>query len=81
MVISFTPPNNFKLLLDGRGASLKNFRITFHSLHEVTFILAIIFYWKIDFAGSGLLILFAIHLAVRAWTLAFFAPNIINLKK
>lgn len=75
------PPVNFKLLLDGRGASLKNFWIVFHSLHEVTFILAIIFCWKIDFARNWLLILFAIHFAVRVWTLAFFAPNIINFQK
>ncbi|MFX1708974.1 transposase [Chitinophaga sp. CC14] len=75
------PPANFKLLLDGRGASLKNFWIVFHSLHEVTFILAIVFCWKIDFARNWLLILFAIHFAVRVWTLAFFAPNIINFQK
>ncbi|MGN7823663.1 transposase [Chitinophaga sp. 22536] len=75
------PPDNFKLLLDGRGASLKNFWIVFHSLHEVTFILAIIFCWKIDFARNWLLVLFAIHFAVRAWTLAFFAPNIINFQQ
>ncbi len=76
-----SPPANFKLLLDGRGASLKNFWIIFHSLHEITFILAIIFCWKIDFARNWLLVLFAIHFAVRAWTLAFFAPNIINFQE
>lgn len=75
------PPANFKLLLDGRGASLKNFWIVFHSLHEVTFILALIFCWKIDFARNWLLVLFAFHIAVRVWTLAFFAPNIINFQK
>lgn len=76
-----SPPSNFKLLLDGRGASLKNFWIVFHSLHEVTFILAIVFCWKIEFARNWLLILFAIHFAVRVWTLAYFAPNIINFQK
>ncbi|MBC9909889.1 transposase [Chitinophaga varians] len=75
------PPDNFRLLLDGRGASLKNFWIVFHSLHEITFILAIIFCWKIDFARNWLLALFAVHFAVRVWTLAFFAPNIINFQK
>ena len=75
------PPANFKLLLDGHGASLKIFWIVFHSLHEITFILAIVFCWKIDFARNWLLILFAIHFAVRVWTLAFFAPNIINFQK
>lgn len=76
-----SPPVNFKLLLDRRGASLKNFWIIFHSLHEITFILAIIFCWKIDFARNWLLILFVIHFAVRVWTLAFFAPNIISFQK
>lgn len=76
-----SPPANFKLLLDGRGAGLKNFWIIFHSLHEIAFILTIIFCWKIDFARNWLLVLFAIHFAVRVWTLAFFAPNIINFQK
>jgi len=76
-----SPPDNFKLLLDGRGTSLKNFWIIVHSLHEITFILAIIFCWKIDPVRNWLLILFAIHFAVRVWTLSFFAPNIINFQK
>jgi hypothetical protein len=76
-----SPPDNFKLLLDGRGASLKFFWIVFHSLHEIAFILAIVFSWKIDPVRNWLLILFAIHFAVRVWTLAFFAPNIINFQK
>lgn len=76
-----SPPDNFKLLLDGRGTSLKNFWIIVHSLHEITFILAIIFCWKIDPVRNWLLILFAIHFGVRVWTLSFFAPNIINFQK
>lgn len=76
-----SPPDNFRLLLDGRGASLKFFWIVFHSLHEIAFILAIIFCWKIDPVRNWLLILFAIHVAVRVWTLTFFAPNIINFQK
>lgn len=76
-----SPPDNFKLLLDGKGASLKIFWIVFHSLHEIAFILAIIFCWKIDPVRNWLLILFAIHFAVRVWTLSFFAPNIIDFQK
>ncbi len=76
-----SPPDNFKLLLDGRGASLKIFWIIFHSLHEILFILAIVFCWKLDFARNWLLIFFAIHFAVRVWTLAYFAPNIISFQK
>lgn len=75
------PPASFKLLLDGNGVSLKFFWIIFHSIHEITFLLAIIFCWKIDFARNWLLILFAVHFAVRLWTLAYFAPNIIHFQK
>ncbi|WP_413667167.1 transposase [Mucilaginibacter sp. Mucisp86] len=76
-----SPPDNFKLLLDGKGASLKSFWIGLHSFHEITFILALVFCWKIDPVKNWLLILFAVHIAVRVWTLSFFAPNIINFQK
>lgn len=76
-----SPPDNFKLLLDGKGASLKLFWIVFHSLHEIAFILAIIFCWKIAPIKNWLLILFAVHFAIRVWTLSFFAPNIIDFQK
>lgn len=76
-----SPPDNFKLLLDGKGTSLKIFWIVFHSLHEVAFILAIIFCWKIAPVKNWLLILFAVHFVIRVWTLSFFAPNIIDFQK
>lgn len=76
-----SPPDNFNLLLDGRGVSLKLFWIIFHSLHELAFILAIIFCWKIDPVRNWLLILFAVHFGVRVWTLTYFAPNIIDFQK
>lgn len=76
-----SPPDNFKLLLDGKFSSLKFFWIIFHSLHEIAFILAVIFCWKIDPIRNWLLLLFTIHFAVRVWTLSYFAPNIINFQK
>lgn len=76
-----SPPDNFKLLLDEKGISLKVFWIVFHSLHEIAFILAIIFCWKIDPIRTWLLILFALHFVVRVWTLFYFAPNIIDFQK
>ncbi|MDW9381474.1 transposase [Chryseobacterium sp. JV558] len=75
-----SPPDTLKLLQDGKGASLKFFWIILHSLHEIAFILAIIFCWKIDPVRNWLLILFIIHAAVRIWTLTFFAPNIIQFQ-
>lgn len=76
-----SPPQNFGLLLDGTGASLKSFWIIFHSIHEITFIIAIVFSWKIAPIRDWLLILFSIHFAVRIWTILYFAPNIIDFQK
>ncbi|KYH07746.1 transposase [Chryseobacterium cucumeris] len=75
-----SPPDTLKLLQDENGVSLKFFWIILHSLHEITFILAIAFCWKIDPVRNWLLILLIIHVAVRVWTLAFFAPNIIQFQ-
>ena len=76
-----SPPDNFKLLLDGTGTSLKSFWIIFHSIHEVTFILAIISYWNLISIRNYLLLLFVIHFAVRIWTVLYFAANIIAFQK
>lgn len=76
-----SPPETFQLLADKNGANLKTFWIVFHSLHEITFIMAIIFSWKIDPIRGWLIALFILHLAVRAWTILYFAPNIIEFQK
>lgn len=76
-----SPPETFKLLNDKNGMGLKSFWIIFHSIHEIIFILAIIFCWKLDVVRNWLLILFAIHFGVRVWTLSYFAPNIIDFQK
>ncbi len=76
-----SPPASFQLLADKNGASLKTFWIACHSLHEVTFLLAIAFCWKLDPIRNWLLLLFALHFAVRVWTLGYFAPNIIEFQK
>lgn len=76
-----SPPESLKLLADKNGASLKTFWIILHSLHEITFILAIVFCWKIDPVRNWLLILFVLHFAVRVWTILYFAPQIMNFEK
>lgn len=78
---TISPPENFKLLRDQNGTSIKLFWIIFHSIHEITFILAIIFCWKIDIVRNWLLVLFIIHVGVRIWTITYFAPNIIDFQK
>lgn len=76
-----TPPKSFTLLADKNGMSLKTFWIILHSLHEIIFILAIVFCWKLVAIRNGLLILFAIHFAARVWTILYFAPNIIDFQR
>lgn len=78
---SAAPPESFKMLQGTYGIDLKTFWIVIHSIHEITFIAAIVFCWKIESIRTGLLILFAIHFAVRVWTLIYFAPNIIDFQK
>ncbi|MEO8733715.1 MAG: transposase, partial [Flavobacteriales bacterium] len=76
---SASPPNSFLFFKDPHGLDLKPFWIVAHSLHEVTFILALWFCWKLDIRNA-LLLLFLVHMAVRVWTLSYFAPNIINFQ-
>jgi len=76
-----SPPESFQLFKGKYGLDLKTFWIVLHSIHELTFIGAIIFCWKLDFLRNWLLVLFTIHFAVRVWTLVYFAPNIIAFQK
>jgi hypothetical protein len=76
-----SPPESFRMFKGKYGLDLKTFWIVLHSIHEITFILAIIFCWKLIFIRDWLLVLFAIHFAVRVWTLIYFAPNIIEFQK
>lgn len=77
----YNSPNNFNLLLDKPGVSLKSFWTIFHSLHEVIFIVTIITCWNLPFVRLWLVILFTIHFAVRVWTILYFAPSIIRFQK
>jgi hypothetical protein len=75
------PPESFRLFEGKQGLDLKTFWITIHSIHEITFILAIAFCWQLTDIRNGLVILFVLHFAVRVWTLAYFAPKIIEFQK
>lgn len=76
-----SPPESFQLFRGKYGIDLKSFWICSHSIHEITFILAIVFCWKIMLVRNWLIILFLVHFAVRVWTLIYFAPNIIEFQK
>jgi hypothetical protein len=75
-----SPPESFQLFKGKYGLDFKVFWIVIHSIHEITFLLAIIFCWQLEIR-NWLLILFAVHFAVRVWTLAYFAPNIIEFQQ
>jgi hypothetical protein len=75
------PTESLQMFKGKYGLDFKAFWITMHSIHEITFVLAIIFCWKLDPVRNWLLVLFAIHFAVRVWTLVYFAPNIIEFQK
>jgi hypothetical protein len=74
-------PNNFNLILDKPGVSLKSFWTIFHSIHEIIFIITIIVCWNLPFVKLWLIILFTLHFAVRVWTILYFAPAIIRFQK
>jgi hypothetical protein len=76
-----SPPESLQLFKGNYGLDFKAFWIVLHSIHEITFILAIVFCWKLDPIRSWLLILLLLHFAVRVWTLTYFAPNIIEFQK
>lgn len=76
-----SPPVSFHLLQGTYGLDLKAFWILIHSIHEITFITAIIVCWELDTVRNWLLGLFAIHFAVRVWTVLYFAPRIIGFQK
>lgn len=78
---SDSPPGSFALISGPHGIDLKTFWIVFHTIHEITFIIAIYFCWKIDPVRNWLLLLLVIHIGVRVWTLMYFAPNIIEFQK
>lgn len=70
-----SPPDSLHYFKGKYGIDLKFFWIIIHSLHEITFITAIFFCWKLNIRNP-LLILFAIHIAVRVWTILYFASNL-----
>ena len=75
------PPASLHLFHGPYGLDFKVFWIIAHSLHEVTFLAALILNWKIPARRKVLLVVFVAHIAVRAWTLLYFAPVIISFQQ
>ena len=74
------PPASLTMFQGEYRLDFKAFWIAFHSIHEVTFILALVFCWKLRSIRRWLLILLVAHVAVRVWTIAYFAPTIIEFQ-
>jgi hypothetical protein len=74
------PPQSLQMFKGKYGLDFKWFWIVMHSVHEITFILALIFCWNLGIR-NWFLFLFIIHFAVRVWTLLYFAPGIISFQK
>ena len=74
------PPESLAVFHGPYGLDFMVFWIVAHSLHELTFLLAIAFSWRIPAVRRRLLALLAVHVALRVWTVAYFAPTIIELQ-
>src|SRR5262245_16398297 len=75
------PPASLALLQGEYGLDFKTFWIVAHSIHEITFIAAIILNWRIPQRRKILLAVFVIHIALRIWTITYFAPTIISFQE
>jgi hypothetical protein len=76
-----SPPESLQIFRGAYGIDLKYFWIAVHSIHEITFMVSIIFCWNIPGVRESLLLLFAMHFGVRIWTLTYFAPRIMEFQQ
>lgn len=76
-----SPPESLGMFQGKHRLDFKVFWIVFHSVHELTFILALVFCWKIPGVRNWLLVLLTAHIAVRVWTIVYFAPTIIAFQQ
>ena len=74
------PPASLLFFQGTYGLDFKVFWIVIHSIHDVLFIIAILFNWRIRSRKIPLLFLFCIHAGIRAWTLLYFAPVITDFQ-
>lgn len=74
------PPASLIFFREPYAPDLKTFWILVHSIHDLSLIAALVFNWRIPARRNPMLLLIAIHIGVRAWTLAYFAPTIIEFQ-
>lgn len=71
------PPASLGIFHGPYRLDFKVFWIAFHSLHEITFVLALVLCWRIPNVRNWLAVLLVAHIGVRLWTILYFAPTII----
>lgn len=74
-------PQSLSVLQGEFAPDLKTFWIIAHSLHELTFIAAIVCCWQLTGVRNSLLVIFGLHFAVRLWTIGYFAPQLMGFQK
>ena len=74
------PPASLGLFQGEYRLDFKAFWIVLHSLHEITFIVALVLCWKLKAVRHWMLGLLLVHMAVRVWTVGYFAPTIIGFQ-
>ena len=74
------PPESLAMFQGRHRLDFKVFWIAFHSIHEITFVLALVLCWRIPGVRDWLTALLVAHIAVRAWTILYFAPTIIEFQ-
>jgi uncharacterized membrane protein len=75
------PPSSLIFFQKPYGLDFKVFWIVIHGVHEIIFITALVFNWKIKKRRNLILLVLAGHIAVRVWTLLYFAPTIITFQQ
>jgi hypothetical protein len=80
-VWSAGPPASLGMFQGAYALDFKAFWIAFHSIHEIIFIAALVFCWRLKDIRRWLVLLLAVHIAVRVWTVAYFAPTIISFQQ
>lgn len=78
---SASPPESFHLLRGKFGLDFKFFWVVMHIIHDISFMIAFVKCSQIDPIYNWLLILLITHIAVRFWTVIYFAPRIMAFQK
>lgn len=73
-LLASDPPLSFHIFQGPYGLRYEKFWIIIHTVHEISFILAIWLNWKITKRRYLLFIAFGAHILLRIWTLLYFAP-------